>query len=391
MISVLHIIDKLSMDGVNPSSCAQLFVEWFATHNARRFKIMVASLRAKDAAGEYLQQHGLEVFFIDKGKLSFANVNAIAAAVDALGVDVLHLHGYSSANFGRLAARRKGIPAVMHEHAILKTLPHQYLADWLLRGKTDVAVAVSNAVAAFLHQGRSVPREKIQVIWNGINLDAFRQPDRRTSQEFRARFAEGKEKLIGTVTRLREEKGNRYFIQAAHAILQDCPHARFVLVGDGPERARLEKLAAQLGIRDRLHFAGFVQDVAAVLSACDFVVIPSLREGFGLALAEAMAAGKPVVATRVGGMVEMAEHGKNALLVPPADGAALAQAVLQLMENPVQAERLRNAARQQAENFSVEKNVEALEGLYERLAHGKHSHGCAARRSDAQSELMSRW
>ncbi len=371
MINILHVIDKLSMDGVNPSSCAQLFAEWFAQHDARRFKIMVANLRAQDAAGEYLQKRGLEVFFIDKGKFSFANVNAIEALIEEYHVDVLHLHGYSSANFGRLAARRTGIPAVMHEHAILKVLPHQYLADRLLRNKTDVAVAVSNAVADFLRTGRSVPREKIQVIWNGINLQAFRRPDRKKAEEFRRRFADRSQKLIGTVTRLREEKGNRYFIQAAHEVLQDFPNARFVLVGDGPERAVLEKLVAQLGLQPRVHFAGFVDDVPAALAAFDIAVIPSLREGFGLALAEAMAAGKPVVATRVGGMMEMAEHEQNALLVPPANSPALAKALLQLIKNRAQAAGLGEAARRQSENFSLEKNVAALEALYEHLVPGK--------------------
>jgi glycosyltransferase involved in cell wall biosynthesis len=384
LINVLHVIDKLSMDGINPSSCAQLFAEWHAKHDAQRFRIMVANLRAKDSAGEYLQRCGLEVFYIDKGKFSFANVNAIAALIDQCHADALHLHGYSSANFGRLAARRKGIPAVMHEHAILKILPHQYLADWLLRSKTDVAVAVSSAVADFLHKGRSVPREKIQVIWNGINLQAFRQPDRRKTEEFRGRFAGGSQKLIGTVTRLREEKGNRYLIQAAREVLRDFPEARFVLAGEGPERARLEKLAAQLGIQDRVHFAGFVRDVPAALAAFDVAVIPSLREGFGLALAEAMAAGRPVIATRVGGMVEMVEQDKNALLVPPADSRSLAQAIVQLLKNPVQAGRLGEAGRRQSVHFGIERNVAALEALYDQLARGKRERPAQTRMPQAE-------
>jgi len=362
------------MDGVNPSSCAQLFVEWAARHDAGRFRMMVASLRARDAAGTYLQQRGLEVFYIAKGKFSLANVQAIHALAAAHHVDLLHLHGYSSANFGRWAARRLNIPAVMHEHAILKILPHQFLADRLLRNSTTVAVAVSRAVAQFLQEGRSVPRDKIEVIWNGIDLKAFAQPDLRAAQEFRARFAERSQKLIGTVTRLRSEKGNRYFIEAAPEILRKFPHAQFVLVGEGPERAELERLAAERGLRERVHFAGFVQNVPAALAAFDIAVIPSLREGFGLALAEAMAAGKPVVATAVGGMIEMAAHGQHALLVSPAASRELAQAVLQLLENPAQAQRLAEAARPQSANFGIEQNVLKLEMLYARLARNRQVH-----------------
>lgn len=367
MIKILHVIDKLSMDGVNPSSCSKLFVEWHAQHDRSRFKIMVASLRAKDAAGEYLEDHGLEVFYINKGKVSFANVSAIEGLINAHEIDVLHLHGYSSANFGRLAARRKNIPSVMHEHAILKVQPHQFVADWLLRNKTDVAVAVSTAVKDFLMTGRSVPQEKIQVIWNGINLEAYRRTHTQSAAQFRARFATREQKLIGMVGRLRAEKGNRYFIQAAREILQNAPEARFVLVGEGEERAQLEQLTSELGLREKLHFDGFVNDVQAALNACDVVVIPSLREGFGLILAEAMAAACPIVATRVGGMVEMAQHEHQLLFVPPANSSALAQATLRLLREQSLATRLAQAARTHSENFSIEKNVAALEALYAKL------------------------
>ncbi|MGH7491759.1 MAG: glycosyltransferase family 4 protein [bacterium] len=389
MINVLHVIDKLSMDGINPSSCAQLFAEWYARHETRRFRVMVANLRAQDSAGEYLEKRGLEVFYIGQGKFSLANVRAIASLVDERQVDVLHLHGYSSANFGRLAARHKRIPAVMHEHAILKILPHQFIADWWLSSKTDIAVAVSNAVADFLHKGRHVPREKIHVIWNGIDLQAFRRPDRRTSEEFRGRYAGRSQKLIGTVTRLREEKGNRYFIRAAHEVLRHFPEARFVLVGEGPERGVLEKLAAQFGIQDRVHFAGFVHDVPSALAAFDVAVIPSLREGFGLALAEAMAADKPVIATRVGGMVEMAGHEQEALLVPPADAPALAQAILEMVTDPSKAERLGAAASRRSNDFSMEKNVAALEALYERLALGRQKSLMGTSTARTQTDSLS--
>ncbi len=368
MTKILHVIDKLSMDGVNPSSCSKLFVEWFAQHDRARFKIMIASLRAKDAAGEYLEERGLEVFYINKGKVSFANVSAIASLIDEHEIELLHLHGYSSANFGRLAARRKRIPSVMHEHAILKVQPHQFIADWLLRNKTDVAVAVSNAVKDFLIKGRSVPQEKIQVIWNGINLAAYLHPNLQSAAQFRARFATREQRLIGMIGRLRAEKGNRYFIQAAHEIWRHEPRARFVLIGEGEDRPQLERLVNELGLQGRLLFAGFVNDVQAALNACDVVVVPSLREGFGLILAEAMAAGRPIVATRVGGMIEMAQHEKHVLFVPPANSVAIAQAVLRLLRDESLAARLANATREHSENFSIVKNVAALEALYSKLA-----------------------
>ncbi|MEK7728637.1 MAG: glycosyltransferase family 4 protein, partial [candidate division KSB1 bacterium] len=225
-----------------------------------------------------------------------------------------------------------------------------------------------HAVKDFLIKGRSVSKEKIQVIWNGINLAAYRRANLQSAAQFRARFATREQKLIGMVGRLREEKGNRYFIQAAREILQHMPDARFVLMGEGEERAQLERLTNELGVREKLHFAGFVNDVQAALHACDVVVIPSLREGFGLILAEAMAAERPIVATRVGGMIEMAQHEQQVLFVPPANSSALAQAALRLMQDQNLAARLASAAREHSENFSIEKNVAALEALYSKLA-----------------------
>ncbi len=370
-IRILHVIDKFTMDGVNPSSCSRLFAEWIPQHDPAGFQVEVAGLRPADAAGRYLEAQGIKVHYISEGKFSPKNISAIARLARSGRFDLLHLHGYSSANFGRIAARRLGIPSVMHEHAVLKVLPHQFVIDWLLRGKTDVAVAVSQAVKQFLIKGRSVPEEKIRVIWNGVRLSAFQQVDPEKVAAFRKSYRlPAQARLVGTVTRLREEKGNAYFIEAAAQIASQAPNVYFILIGDGPLRAQLEQQAERLGIANRVIFTGFVADIPPALAALDVVVIPSLREGFGLALAEAMAAAKPVVASHVGGLAELATHEENALLVPPADATALARAILRLLKEGTLAQRLAQKAAEQSQRFSIETNVKALEQLYEELVAG---------------------
>ncbi len=367
-IRILHVIDKFTMDGVNPSSCSRLFAEWIPKHDPARFQVDVAGLRPRNAAGEYLEKQGIRVYYIAEGKFSPKNIRAIEQLAREGQYDILHLHGYSSANFGRIAARRLGIPSVMHEHAVLKVLPHQFVIDWLLRHKTDVAVAVSRAVKEFLMKGRSVPEHKIRVIWNGVPLQAFQNIDAEKVQAFRERLNLPEDAtVIGTVTRLREEKGNRYFIEAAAQLRSKFPQVYYVLIGDGPLRQELEALSRQLGVDDRVVFAGFVAEVPPALAALDIVTMPSLREGFGLALAEAMAAGKPVVASNVGGLAELAEHEKTALLVPPADAGALAGALERLLADGGLRERLARAAREASSAFSIETNVAALEALYTEL------------------------
>jgi glycosyltransferase involved in cell wall biosynthesis len=362
---ILHVIDKLSMDGVNPSSCAFIFIDWIKHREARHFEVMVASLRARDAAGQCLEAKGVKTFYIDKGKYSFANVGALTDLIRREKVDLLHLHGYSAANFGRLAARKTGIPSVMHEHARLKTLPHQFVMDWLLRDQADVAVAVSGNVKEFMIAGRSVPPSKIHVVWNGVNLKNFQTADAAGVRKFREQFGvTARQPVIGAVTRLREEKGNRYFIEAAAQVCREFPETRFIIVGDGPQREMLAELAQNLGLKDKLHFAGFVSEVAVALATMDIAVMASLTEGFPLALAEAMAAGKTVVATSVGAMKEMIQHEENGLLVPPANSSALAEAIVRLLKNPALHQHLGCAARQRSQDFSIERNVTALEAIY---------------------------
>ncbi len=367
-IRVLHVIDKFTMDGVNPSSCSRLFADWIPLHDSSRFQVDVAGLRPKDAAGEFLEKQGIRVFYIQEGKISPKNIAAIAALAEEGNYDILHLHGYSSANFGRLAARKVGIRSIVHEHAILQVQPHQFVVDWLLRKRTDVAVAVSNAVKAFMMHGRSIPEEKIEVIWNGIDLKQFQNVPEERVRRFREQHGLPENaKIIGTVTRLREEKGNAYLIEAAAEVLRQEPETTFVLIGDGPLRDSLQQQAQELGIDEKVLFTGFVTDVHAALAALDIVVLPSLREGFGLALVEAMAAGKPVVATKVGGMIELARHERSALMVYEADSPALAQAILRLIREPALAQQLAAQAKEDSARFSIEENVRALEALYGRM------------------------
>ncbi len=364
-LTVLHVIDKLSMDGENPSSCAKLLVDWFKRFDPQKIRPLLCCIRPPDRSAEYMDAHGVEVIYLNRGKFSLATVKDLKRLIAAHGVDLLHLHGYTSANFGRMAAKKMGVPVVMHEHAILKVLPHQYIADWLLRNKTDVAVSVSEAVSDFLVNGRHVPPEKIRVIWNGIDIDGYRTVDSGGVERLRTAIGvKQSDTLVGVLTRFREEKGNRFFVAAAEKIHERHPEVHFVAYGDGPQREELVAQVKSSGLGDVFHFGGFVQNVRAALQAMDIFVMPSLAEGFGVALVEAMAAGKPVVATAVGGMKEMVQNGENGILVPPADAAALAEAILSLLDNPAKQRELGKAAQKRSLDFSIQKNVSALTDLY---------------------------
>ncbi len=171
--------------------------------------------------------------------------------------------------------------------------------------------------------------------------------------------------IVGVAGRLAAEKGVSVLLEAMKDVLARVPKARLVVAGDGPERPALERQARDLGIDNRVAFLGMRADLPRVLAALDVFVLPSLYEGFGLVVLEAMAVGVPVIATRVGGVPEVIEDGVTGLLVPAGDAKKLAEAVFRLEDNPRQAEALadRGSARLQTD-FSLPAMIDAVEGLY---------------------------
>lgn len=356
------------MDGVNPSSCTVLLGDWYANLDKDRFQMCVCTLRDPDPAGGYLEDRGIDVYYLNHGKISPANITGISRLIKSSQANVVHLHGYSAANFGRIAARLNGVANVVHEHAVLKVQPHQYIVDKLLSRFTDVAVAVSGNVKDFMVDSRSIPPQKIRTIGNGIQLDRYKNLKVSRQQKRQELGIDERAVIIGTVTRLREEKGNEYLIKAIPLLVEKKVNFSLLVVGDGPLRNKLEQLASDLGVSDQVKFLGFRNDVPELLSLFDIQVIPSLTEGFPLCLAEAMAAENPVVATSVGGMVEIGRDGETVMFVPPEDPSSIAEKILYLINNPEFADKLSTQALEYSSAFGVEHSVKKLQKIYEEYA-----------------------
>ena len=181
--------------------------------------------------------------------------------------------------------------------------------------------------------------------------------------------------VVLTVARLDEQKGHRYLLEAAAQI----PEAQFVLAGDGPLRTSLEAQARSLGVEERVKFLGYRSDIADLLADCDVFVLPSLYEGLPLSILEAMSAGKPVIATHIGGTDEAVIAGETGLLVPPANPTALAAAIRSVLTDRPLAQRLASAGRARVEQeFSATKMVQQVMDVYDELLakreviHGRH-------------------
>ncbi|RPJ80670.1 MAG: glycosyltransferase family 1 protein [Acidobacteria bacterium] len=211
-----------------------------------------------------------------------------------------------------------------------------------------------------------MPREKVKVVYLGAPLDEFggeRSPAERRA--VRRGFGAGDDDLVvGTVTRLHDSKGNEYLVEAARNVIDRFPRALFVLAGEGPLRPRLEEQARALRLRDRFVFAGFVRDVAGLLSAFDISVFPSLWEGTPLTAFEALAAGKAIVSTDADGLLDVLTDGQDALIVPKRDASGLADRIVWLLERPEERARLSVAARESGREYDIGAFVRKMERLY---------------------------
>lgn len=366
-LNVLQVCDHLGWEGSRMHGVKRLFAWMIPRFDPARFNVSLVSLRKKDLSEETLESFGIDITYLHKSKFDPATLPALLKVIDRKAIDILHLHGYGATTFGRMAAAMRRIPAILHEHANLTDTPwFQKVADRLLEPATDIAIAVSQSTADFVVHARQVPAEKVKVVYLGVPLEEFSRP--RSADEIAAARAElgitPGEFAAGTVTRLHDSKGNSYLVEAARLVLDQRPHAKFYLFGEGPLREPLEQQAAALGLGDRFVFGGFARDVATVVSALDASIFPSLWEGTPLTVFEALAMGKPIVATDADGLLDVLTHERDALIVPKRDAPALAAAIVRMMDEPETRLRLGAGARLTGRQYDIAAFVEKMERLY---------------------------
>lgn len=366
--TILHVNDKLTMDGKNPSSVCVLFGSWARELSELGFRVVVATLRKDDPGRHDLLDRGISVHCLGPSSRSPGNARAIARLANDSDTRLLHLHGFGGSNFGRLAARKIGLPTIVHEHAVLRVPIVQSVMDRWLRPYTNAAVAVSQNVRDFMIEHRHIDAEIIRVIDNGIDLDRYRDVDPDgTKQLKRELHLEDAPIVIGTIARLREEKGVRYLIEAAVGIKRQIPGVRILVAGDGPQREELEALARSRGVDNVVEFLGFRSDVPQLLATMDVCVIPSLSEGFPLALVEAMASGKAIVASRVGGVKEVGVDGQNVCLTTPGDPNELQKKVVEIALDEAARRRISETAARDSVRYSVKRSAREVAALYHTL------------------------
>ncbi len=292
--------------------------------------------------------------------------------------DIVHTHTSKAGYIGRMAAARANAPIIVHT-------PHGHIFfGYFSRLMTGFFVALERQAARRSdllialtqtgleeHLARGIgERHQWRAIGSGIDLSLFRKVRKRRDQIRSALGVKDEALLIGTVGRLESIKGVAYFVDAALEIAAKNSNAEFVVVGDGSERAVLERAAEPLGSRFR--FLGLRDDVPDLMGALDVLVLPSLNEGMGRVLVEAAAAGTAVVASRVGGVPEVVLDGETGLLVRPGDASAIADAVAILCTDAKMRNRFGATARERvAPEYGLDSMVAEIESEYTRLIEEK--------------------
>jgi glycosyltransferase involved in cell wall biosynthesis len=358
--------------GLGPGGAEQLLVTTARRRDRQRTAVRAAYLLPYKSA----LVAALEAEAVPVECLGYRNVadprwlGALRRSMVQDPVDILHAHNPVMAVGGRIVARslpRRLRPRlVVTDHNVWHGYkPASRWADGLTCRLDDARLTVSEAVRASLP---APIQQRSHVVLQGIEVERVRA-QRTERAAVRAELGlDPHAPVVGTVANLRAQKAYPDLLAAAAAVLERLPGARFVAVGQGPLEAEIRALHARWGLGDRFLLLGHRPDAVRVMAACDVFVLASHWEGLGVAVMEALALGLPVVATAVGGVPEVVEHGREGLLVPPCRPAELAKAIATLLTETETRQRMAEAAAQRGAELSIDSAVRRTEAMYHQLA-----------------------
>lgn len=305
--------------------------------------------------------------------ISFLQLRETIAKIQSegnpFGPMVVHAHGQRAGLFTAFAAR-KYVRKLYTEHNFddtyqLENPINNFIQKQILRAvchRYDLIIAVSEAVKKYLVSHRFAEKDEVIVMPNGIDLSRWLGLKKKHKIETVNRHP-----VVGTVGSLVAKKGQKYLIQAFAQFTKKYPLARLEIVGDGPERQRLQALVREMMLNKNVEFLGSQRDVAPIISKWDIFTLPSVSETFGIVILEAMALGLPIVATNAGGIPDIIDNGKNGLLVESKDSIALCKAMEKILDHPALAAELRRNGEKRTADFDIKKIVEKIENIYLRL------------------------
>ena len=294
--------------------------------------------------------------------------------------DIVHTHTAKAGAVGRIAAKLTGVPIIIHTfhghifHSYFGFFKSKFFLwlERLLAKFTNVIITVGEQQRREIIQYRVAEPEKVVSIPLGLDLKPFVNME-ADPNELRLELSLPREiLLVGIVARLVPIKNHLCFLESARLILNHCDNVRFLIIGDGELRTYLEQKSREFGLESRVIFMGFQHDLVKIYAGLDIVILSSFNEGLPVALIEAMAAGKPVISTNVGGVGDLILDGDNGLLVPSNDPTALAEAILYMLRHPEHRRIMGDAGRKKAyPQFDKNRLLNDIDKLYRNLINVK--------------------
>ena len=334
-----------------------------------RIEPLIGCMKQKDVLGQMLSEE-IPVFAnLINHKYDFAVLGRLKRLFIEQDVDAVITIGAGDKMFwGRLAAQRAKVPVILSALHSTGWPDGVGRLNRMLTGITDGFIAVARQHAQYQVEQEKFPEEKVFLIPNGIDTQKFVfSPESR--QQWRTELGiDADAPTVGIVAALRSEKNHDLFLESARLVSGQMTNAQFVIAGDGPERPRLEALAREKGIEDRVHFIGSTQDVVGVLSMVDMFGLSSHNEASPVSIMEALSCQRPVVATDVGSIDESVLQGKTGFLVPRDDAQAMSQRWLEILGDQSLAQQLGQQGREHiVANSSLESMTEGYASLVEDL------------------------
>ena len=377
-VKVVHLIESLVRGGAERLLCTNL-----AHLDRSRFDNVVVYLFKPDLLRAEIEALSIPCIGLDlKGPWDWHGcLWKLRQQLKALAPDLIHTNLVKADIYGRIVGRSLGIPVIstIHESPYYPEVfldnPDLNRVKYSLIKLVDrltaqhcvkTFVVVSNFSGNAAREYLGVSPSRTWLIYNSLDLEQFESVPADNVEALRLKLGiSPEEKVLVNVGRLAPQKGQRYLLMALRMVLTKDPNVRLVIRGDGPIREILQAMGLELGIASKVSFVDPVPKISWLLGLSDIFVFPSLHEGLGIALLEAMAMGKPCVASEVGPIPEVVEHGRSGLLVRPRDPDDLARAILALLDQEDLRREMGERGRQIVkEKFDIRQNVRALEKVY---------------------------
>tara|TARA_B100001123_G_scaffold219596_1_gene247804 strand:+ start:3210 stop:4382 length:1173 start_codon:yes stop_codon:yes gene_type:complete len=370
-IKVLHLITSLEVGGAQRGLLLGL-----PKFNSERYEHIICSMMSRVQMKHQFQEAGIEVTSLGlEKKTDIAVVLRLRSLIRELRPDILHTYLLHSNVIGRIVGRLLGVPIIISsERTIGQANSLGRFATKLTNPLTDVVEVNSHTGSKFINKELGVPLDKIEVVLSGLEVKDYSLSTKR----FAIRSSLGitdRQHLVLYVGRLRRVKGLDQGLCSFALALNDHPAAHLAIAGEGEQLKSLEALVTKLNISDNVTFLGIRDDLPDIFSACDSLLMPSRNEGLPRVAIEAMAAGKPVIATDVGGTSEVVNHGETGILVDPGDIEKMGLLLSKLIGNVALQNRLGRAGQKRViQHYSIENYVSRLDSLYCKLFAACNTH-----------------